>query len=90
LFTPSGPAGAASKIPLCAANCVKRAISEWTLLIIHSTRTDYDYDFRNDYLSWHIHYHLGADEKRGLARFIGVAAQTYGGACLRAAFRLLD
>jgi chorismate dehydratase len=36
--------------------------------IIHS-RTDYDYDFRNDYLSWHIHYHLGADEKRGLARF---------------------
>jgi chorismate dehydratase len=36
--------------------------------IIH-TRTDYDYDFRNDYLSWHIHYHLGADEKRGLARF---------------------
>src|SRR6266571_9239688 len=37
--------------------------------IIH-TRTDYDYDFRKDYLSWHIHYHLGADEKRGLAKFI--------------------
>src|ERR1043166_4579841 len=36
--------------------------------IIHS-RTEYDYDFRKDYLSWHIHYHLGSDEKRGLARF---------------------
>ena len=32
-------------------------------------RSEYDYDFRKDYLSWHIHYHLGADEKRGLARF---------------------
>jgi len=40
-----------------------------TLDYIISTRTDYDYDFRRDYLSWHIHYHLGADEKRGLARF---------------------
>jgi len=40
-----------------------------TLDYIIRTRTDYDYDFRNDYLSWHIHYHLGADEKRGLARF---------------------
>jgi chorismate dehydratase len=40
-----------------------------TLDYIISTRTEYDYDFRNDYLSWHIHYHLGADEKRGLARF---------------------
>ena len=41
-----------------------------TLDYIIRTRTDYDYDFRNDYLSWHIHYHLGADEKRGLVRFI--------------------
>ena len=40
-----------------------------TLDHIIRTRTDYDYDFRKDYLSWHIHYHLGADEKRGLARF---------------------
>jgi len=37
--------------------------------IIHS-RTDYDYDFRKDYLGWHIHFHLGSDEKRGLARFM--------------------
>jgi predicted solute-binding protein len=41
-----------------------------TLDTIIRTRTEYDYDFRKDYLSWHIHYHLGSDEKRGLARFI--------------------
>jgi chorismate dehydratase len=41
-----------------------------TLDNIIRTRTDYDLDFRKDYLSWHIHYHLGTDEKRGLARFI--------------------
>ena len=34
------------------------------------TRTEYTYDFRKDYLGWHIHYHLGSDEKRGLARFM--------------------
>jgi chorismate dehydratase len=41
-----------------------------TLDTIIRSRTEYDYDFRKDYLSWHIHYHLGADEKRGLAKFI--------------------
>jgi chorismate dehydratase len=41
-----------------------------TLDSIIRTRTDYDYDFRKDYLGWHIHYHLGADEKRGLAKFV--------------------
>jgi len=41
-----------------------------TLDTIIRDRTEYDYDFRKDYLSWHIHYHLGADEKRGLAKFI--------------------
>ena len=41
-----------------------------TLETIIRNRTEYDYDFRKDYLSWHIHYHLGADEKRGLARFM--------------------
>jgi chorismate dehydratase len=41
-----------------------------TLDTIIRDRTDYDYDFRKDYLSWHIHYHFGADEKRGLAKFI--------------------
>ncbi len=28
------------------------------------------YEFRKDYLSWHIHYHLGTEERRGIARFI--------------------
>ena len=37
-----------------------------TLDSIIRTRTDYDYNFRQDYLSWHIHYHLGADERRGV------------------------
>jgi chorismate dehydratase len=41
-----------------------------TLDNIISSRSEYDYDFRKDYLGWHIHYHLGTDEKRGLARFI--------------------
>jgi chorismate dehydratase len=41
-----------------------------TLDHIIRSRTDYDYEFRQDYLSWHIHYHLGADEKRGLTKFI--------------------
>ncbi len=41
-----------------------------TLDSIISGRSEYDYDFRKDYLGWHIHYHLGTDEKRGLAKFI--------------------
>jgi chorismate dehydratase len=41
-----------------------------TLDSIIRTRLEYTHDFRKDYLSWHIHYHLGSDEKRGLAKFI--------------------
>jgi len=37
--------------------------------VIHS-RAEYTEEFRKDYLGWHIHYHLGADEKRGIAKFI--------------------
>jgi chorismate dehydratase len=40
-----------------------------TLDHIIQSRTDYDLDFRKDYLGWHIHYHLGTDEKRGMAKF---------------------
>jgi chorismate dehydratase len=40
-----------------------------TLDTIIRDRAEYDYDFRKDYLGWHIHYHLGTDEKRGLKRF---------------------
>ena len=41
-----------------------------TLDHIIRNRTEFDHEFRKDYLGWHIHYHLGSDEKRGLARFI--------------------
>jgi chorismate dehydratase len=41
-----------------------------TLDHIIRSRTEFDYEFRKDYLGWHIHYHLAADEKRGLAKFI--------------------
>ena len=41
-----------------------------TLDQIIRSRTEYTEDFRRDYLGWHIHYHLGADEKRGLGKFI--------------------
>lgn len=41
-----------------------------TLDFIISDRTDYDAEFRKDYLGWHIHYHMGSDEKRGLAKFV--------------------
>jgi chorismate dehydratase len=41
-----------------------------TLDHLINSRPEYDRDFRKDYLGWHIHYHLGSDEKRGLAKFI--------------------
>jgi chorismate dehydratase len=41
-----------------------------TLDSIIRTRPEYNFDFRKDYLGWHIHYHLGSDEKRGLAKFM--------------------
>jgi chorismate dehydratase len=46
-----------------------------TLDYIISTRSEYDLSFRKDYLGWHIHYHLGADEKRGLKRFADLLAK---------------
>jgi chorismate dehydratase len=46
-----------------------------TLDHIIRDRPEYDYEFRKDYLGWHIHYHLGADEKRGLATFAGLLRQ---------------
>jgi predicted solute-binding protein len=41
-----------------------------TLDHIIRSRKEYTEDFRRDYLGWHIHYHLGTDEKRGLGKFI--------------------
>ena len=40
-----------------------------TLDYLIETREEYDEDFRRDYLGWHVHYHLAADEKRGIAKF---------------------
>jgi chorismate dehydratase len=41
-----------------------------TLDYIIASRTEFDYGFRKDYLGWHIHYHLGTEERRGIARFV--------------------
>jgi len=41
-----------------------------TLEHIIQSRTEYTLDFRKDYLGWHLHYHLGTDEKRGIAKFM--------------------
>jgi chorismate dehydratase len=41
-----------------------------TLDHIIRDRTEYTEDFRKDYFGWYIHYHLGSDEKRGIAKFI--------------------
>jgi chorismate dehydratase len=46
-----------------------------TLNDIISTRTDFDYDFRKNYLSRHIQYHLGEQERRGIARFVALLRQ---------------
>jgi len=41
-----------------------------TLDYIIASRSEFTLDFRKDYLGWHIHYHLGSDEKRGMAKFV--------------------
>jgi chorismate dehydratase len=46
-----------------------------TLDHIINSRAEYDLSFRKDYLGWHIHYHLGLDEKRGLKRFAELLAK---------------
>jgi chorismate dehydratase len=40
-----------------------------TLDYVIETRTEYDEEFRRDYLGWRVHYHLADDEKRGIAKF---------------------
>ena len=40
-----------------------------TLDTIIETREEFDADFRRDYFEWHIQFHLGEDEKRGIAKF---------------------
>jgi len=40
-----------------------------TMDYIIESREEFDEAFRRDYFEWHIHYHLAADEKRGIAKF---------------------
>ncbi|MGA2853497.1 MAG: menaquinone biosynthesis protein [Verrucomicrobiota bacterium] len=40
-----------------------------TLDVIIRNHPAYDLAFREDYLGWLIHFHLGSDEKRGIAKF---------------------
>jgi chorismate dehydratase len=58
------------KTELCRHLREAKAFGLDTLDHIIRSRTEYTEDFRRDYLSWHIHYHLGTEEKRGLAKFI--------------------
>ena len=46
-----------------------------TLDQIIATRTEYDEDFRRDYFEWHIHYHLGDDEKRAIEKFCSLLSK---------------
>jgi len=41
-----------------------------TLDALIADRTEFTAGFRKDYLTWHIHYHLGSDERRGIERFM--------------------
>lgn len=41
-----------------------------TLENIINTRPEFTLEFRKDYLGWNIHYHLGVDERRGIAKFV--------------------
>jgi chorismate dehydratase len=49
-----------------------------TLDYLINSRTEFDLDFRKDYLGWHIHYHLGSDERRGIAKFVELLAKHSG------------
>lgn len=41
-----------------------------TLDSIISSRSEFTYELRKDYLGWHIHFHVGSDERRGLSKFV--------------------
>jgi len=61
------------RIPEQAALCrllrEARRFGLETLETLIAERTEFTPEFRRDYLGWHIHYHLGSDERRGLERF---------------------
>jgi len=41
-----------------------------TLDTIIADQPEFTHELRQDYLGWHIHYHLGSDERRGIAKFV--------------------
>jgi chorismate dehydratase len=43
-----------------------------TLDTVIAEGTEFTPEFRRDYLGWHIHYHLGSDERRGVERFMAL------------------
>lgn len=55
--------------PLCRQLREARDFGLETIETLINDYPQFDYDFRKDYLTWHIHYYLGSDEKRGLAKF---------------------
>jgi chorismate dehydratase len=59
-----------SNAPLRRALREARDFGLDTLDHIIISRSEYTPEFRKDYLGWHIHYHLGTDERRGLAKFM--------------------
>jgi chorismate dehydratase len=57
--------------PNSVGSCAKRATSASTRSTTSSAvAPNTRLEFRKDYLGWHIHYHLAADEKRGIAKFV--------------------
>jgi chorismate dehydratase len=57
---------------LCRVLREARRFGQETLESLIAERTDFALDFRRDYLTWHIHYHLGSDERRGVERFMAL------------------
>jgi chorismate dehydratase len=57
-----------------------------TLDTIIETREEFDEDFRRDYFEWHIHFHLGEDEKRAIAKFSELLSRHKLGAVFPARF----
>lgn len=49
-----------------------KSFGQETLDRIIEEEDEFTPSFRRDYLTWHIHYHLGEDEKRGLAAFVNL------------------
>ncbi len=54
----------------CLRDSARRGLENLDEII--QNRTDYDLEFRHDYLRDHIHYELGVDEKRGLKEFVNL------------------